>query len=239
MDRALRWIRHCCVCGKIAPPIDFLCVRCEIEIGKIMNSPQELRQADYPFPVYSLFTWTRENDHFLRPVLYGLKGGFAPNVLNRWLEILTAQRMHASASPYRPIFVIPPRAESVIGSRTRDHGWLINQSLAAQWRTSIYDGLELKPAYDDQGGGQLARHLFGWAKTRSQKHKSRGERLMMRFAARGELKEFHGLRTTVFADDVITTGATALAAYLALDDPHSYEVWTLACRPKLARSPRV
>ena len=61
----------------------------------------------------------------------------------------------------------------------------------------------------------------------------------MRFEARGDLKDFHGIRAAIFADDVITTGATALAAYMALGDPPSFEVWTLACRPKLARPARV
>jgi predicted amidophosphoribosyltransferase len=43
-----------------------------------------------------------------------------------------------------------------------------------------------------------------------------------------------GCRTIVLVDDVMTSGATALAAYMALGDPQLFEVWTIANRPKLA-----
>lgn len=38
----------------------------------------------------------------------------------------------------------------------------------------------------------------------------------------------------LFADDVITTGSTAIAAYMALGDPSDFEVWTMVNRPRLA-----
>jgi predicted amidophosphoribosyltransferase len=41
-----------------------------------------------------------------------------------------------------------------------------------------------------------------------------------------------------FVDDVITSGSTAMAAYLALGDPDYFEAWTLVCRPKLAGKSR-
>lgn len=40
--------------------------------------------------------------------------------------------------------------------------------------------------------------------------------------------------SVIFVDDIITSGATAQAAYEALGRPKHYQVWTLASRPKLA-----
>ena len=237
LAQTFRWIRHCCVCGKISPPIDLLCTSCEVDVGRLVNSPLDLRQRDYPFAVYSLFTWTRENDYLLRPVLYSLKGGYAPQILGRWLRLLSSHRIQAAAVPYRPSFILPPRAPSIFGVRARDHGWLINQRLAADWRADIYDGLIHRHA--SCGAGIISQRWSERMRHNAQKRKTRGERFSQRFEARGDLKDFHGLRTSVFADDVITTGATALAAYMALGDPPSFEVWTLACRSKLARPARV
>ena len=202
LDQALRWIRHCCICGKISPPIDLLCPSCEAEVGQLMNAPVDLRQRDYPFAVYSLFTWTRENDHLLRPVLYGLKGGYAPHILGRWLQLLSSHRIQATAVPFRPTFIIPPRVHSVFGTRAQDHGWLINQRLAADWRTQAYDGLfhQCAKSMGEKGAPQWWSE---WRVKGAQKYKTRGERLSMRFEARGDLKDFHGIRAEIFADDVI------------------------------------
>ncbi len=38
----------------------------------------------------------------------------------------------------------------------------------------------------------------------------------------------------VFADDVLTTGSTARAAFKALGKPSGFEVWAIVWRPKLA-----
>jgi predicted amidophosphoribosyltransferase len=75
---------------------------------------------------------------------------------------------------------------------------------------------------------------------KSQKSQDLAERAECRFQLRVDRQTVQDLLASspgpiVFVDDVITSGATAMAAYMALEDPSRFEVWTLANRPKLAR----
>lgn len=65
-----------------------------------------------------------------------------------------------------------------------------------------------------------------------QKRKSAKDRFRRQFKLKPGIR-VKGARI-VFVDDLITSGATALAAYRALNSPVDFEVWTIARRPKLA-----
>lgn len=214
IDSVLRWLRSCAICHSIRPPISLVCDRCAEKLDVCFNRQNELKQPGYPFPVYSLITWTDENDHLVRPLLHGFKGGWPIGATEKWMELLSHLRSGHDRVDF-PRFVFPPPSKS--GSK--DHSWLLANLLASSWERS-------KPICLSRVGNDSA--------SEKQKTKSAAERTRRRFASIESEKITYPEATWVFVDDVITTGSTAMAAYMALGDPDRFEAWTLACRPKLA-----
>ena len=218
-DSLLRWFRSCAVCESALPPIDFLCESCWIKFDRLRNRGGWLSQPGYPFPVFSLLTWTDENDAFVRPFIYGLKRGFAVSGLEKLTQLLVFERNWGRENS--PPFLIHPASSN----GKPDHSQMLALLLASQWGSATY------PLDWDEASQT--------AKTRSQKQLNVSARSERRFAeVFGEIRHSQTLTTRVFVDDVITSGATAVAGHLALGCPERYEVWTLVCRPKLATSTR-
>lgn len=214
-DQLLRWGRTCAICRSIWPPIDLVCESCQERLLAVANRGSELKQKDYPFPVHSLWTWDDGRDALLRPVLNAFKGGYAYRFAKLAAEVLVHERSPGRMD--RVCFLYPRHTKSDF----RDHAWLLAQTFASMWpgRMLIFG---LVPSNADAG---------------IQKLKTVVDRSRIRFAPLDPEKISHlsiESATWIFIDDVITSGATALAAFMASGEPHSFEVWTLACRPKLA-----
>jgi predicted amidophosphoribosyltransferase len=220
IDRVLKWFRVCAVCRSPWPPIELLCEKCLARLRPYLNSGENLRQQGYPFPVYSLITWSDETDQFAKPLLHAFKKGWAFGAATTFAEVLSSERRSLS-EVVDPLFVHPPA--SVEGRR--DHSWLLAQALAENWDTEC---LALLPK--------------GHAPATPQKKQKAGERANRRFVPVTQENFSHSGGASgvpfVFVDDVITSGSTAMAAYMALGDPDRFEVWTLVCRPKLAGKSR-
>jgi predicted amidophosphoribosyltransferase len=174
-----------------------------------------LKQIGYPFPVYSLFTWNQKTEALVRPLLHSFKGGRAFRATRLFADALayeTACEIGSSLAP--PCFVHPPSS----GPSRNDHSWLLTSVLSAHWPgTGI---LCLK-----QKDGELG----------SQKGKTAQERRLKRYERVDPCENFSSPGTSwIFVDDVITSGSTAMAAYMALGDPDRFTVLSLICRPKLA-----
>lgn len=66
-----------------------------------------------------------------------------------------------------------------------------------------------------------------------QKIKNRLERLAVKMTSK--LQFLGSNKRIIFVDDVITTGATALAAFKALGEPKHFEVCSIVCNPSISQ----
>lgn len=216
-DRVLRWFRCCAVCSSSLPPIDLLCGICWQKFEELRNRGEWLSQPGYPFAVYSLLTWTDENDAFVRPFIYGLKRGWQVGAFEKLTQLLAFERNWGREKP-APVLVHPASSDGRI-----DHSRILGALLGEAWSREA--------------------HSLDWdedtlrANRISQKRLNASARTERRFEeVVGEARSFEPRASRVFVDDVITSGATALAAHLALGRPEGFEVWALVSRPKLATS---
>ena len=225
------------MCAAALPPVDLLCPVCWREMGLHINSGERLRQPGYPFPVYSLMTWTPRNETFVKPFIYGFKGGRTVAAATKLATFFLNERMHSSTAtePLAPATIV--QAPSLKFDHSSLWAHALSHPLATQSLAALRD---VTPA--------------GFDSSKGQKNRRQGERANRRYELREHFAGFFTpapaekpdplidisssfpSRRIVFADDVITSGATAMAAYMALGDPDQFEVWTLVARPRLAGS---
>ncbi len=211
-------LRSCAVCTSFLPPVDLLCESCWIEFGRLMNRGAALKQENTVFPTYSLLTWTPQNQHFVKPLIYGFKGGRTVRAAAKLATLFLSERFlfeQSLAHKKGSEFVVPAASDQF------DHSWLWARQIADLLLSQEWPLLKDK----EQGSGR-------------QKQLRQGERGRRRslvkehFAKHAELAKV--AKRIVFADDVITSGSTAMAAFMALGDPDHFEVWTIVARPRLA-----
>lgn len=180
-------------------------------IKNTTGGSRRLAQAGYNFPVYSLFTWTPETDAALRPLVHSLKRGWAPSAVDRLAEWFCFER--SRLGPMSANCVVPAPGSSF------DHAKAWGEALGTRLQRPIVDVLQKAPK-----------------QVRLQRSRSATERAELRFQLKtpGKTGQNAYGGPHLFVDDVITTGSTAMAAYMALGDPKGFEVWTMVNRPRLA-----
>ena len=203
------WLAHlraCPHCHSWLGKTDLFCASC----WEFVLANRLWKKIDeYRLDITSLFCW-REGDEIISELIYSLKGGGlkeANERLARWIL--------ASVEPKDLVgvtFVPAPARE--LGQR--DHASMLAKSLS---------DLSCRPLV-----GALQRIDID-----TQKHLSRSDRLMSKLDLSGAMSvEEANKQSIIFIDDVVTTGATAQAAYLAMGRPKNFKVWALAYRPRLA-----
>lgn len=201
------WLRCCDRCRSCAVPIDLYCEHCWSQVFAHTYADATPACEESTFRVFSLFEW--RNDR-IGEVIYALKGGVRASAFDRLAGEFSVRRSSAGFVGPGVIVPSPPRP----GQRL-DHAVVWASALARLW------GFPLENA--------LSRMSNDQQKLLSVSERSRKELDL--------LKNRKGLvndgERIIFADDVYTTGATARAAYEALGRPSKFEVWTVACRPRL------
>ncbi|MGE5085573.1 MAG: ComF family protein, partial [Bacillota bacterium] len=161
------------------------------------------------FDLYAAFRWRPGASDVLSSQLVYLKGPRDSDDWKYWAARFIQRRLNIAALD-RPIRIVP--APSSTGKR--DHAFFWAKALS------------------HEVGGDLFPCLKK-AQSRKQRGSSLSERLTLQFDLdenNSDLPIDWPEVLWVFADDIVTTGSTALAAYKALGSPPHFEVWTLAKR---------
>ena len=217
LSKITEHLRACANCGRgtfiRTFPIDLYCSACW---SKLLEKSLVSPASDYPFKVWSLFVWSNFSPE-VENLIYSLKGGGLPSAFSKIAERF-AFELSSDRVLSRVTLVIPPSARNPANDHARAWGSALGEVL----------GLEIESPFEFATEGKTNDFLA----LAPQKRLAVKERFERQF----KLKDGIDLsdRSIVFVDDLITSGATALAAYKALNSPVDFEVWTIARRPKLA-----
>lgn len=158
----------------------------------------------------ALWDWDGDNDCLLRRFLLSLKGGRGSRPLWQELAAALVSRVQPLPRAQEPWVIVPspPRNQRQI-----DHAGRLARELVTLLRQE--EALPLRRLPTPKRQKQLARGArMGNAEQAIQMDRLPG-------------KTFTNV---IFVDDVITTGATARAAWLSLGRPERFVVWSLARR---------
>ena len=166
-----------------------------------------LRLQDH-FPHIRLFDWTSNHDIFIRFFLKSLKKGADRSIFDEMSQEILCRIINFQSLDKK--FVLVPAPPGPERGFLQDHACLLARSL------SYFSGLRLK---------NILVSLTNWKK---QAQKTRAERKHLSFQTPVGAPRYDHV---IFVDDVLTTGATARAVYLALGRPARFLALTLAWRP--------
>jgi hypothetical protein len=163
------------------------------------------------FPSFALLSWTPESQKYIKPIIYSLKGGRNKRLLQRLKQSFAPQLLDYIRPGPKLVLCPPARRGSF------NHARLIAESFFQFWQAET-TLLELVSNSSSRGARQ--------------KQRSVEERKAISFQGlKVDLSRFEQI---LFVDDVITSGATAKAAFLACGESGCFEAFAIADRVKLA-----
>ena len=184
-----------------------------------------------------LLDWTLENDHFIRSIIQSLKGRHNLGLFSELAQIFS-QKLKEAGLISPPLILTPcpgrggafsPVLSSLFSflkiskpplipkKNCVDHGFFLAESLSKQIKAPLHNILSY-PIDSENSGREI-----------KQKQQSLSARNIRRFIC---IKKPPKNNLIVFVDDILTSGATARAAYQALGKPPLFMIWSLFWRKK-------
>lgn len=201
----ISYLRNCKHCGlsffhNQLKPIDFFCKKCWTTLEK-ERAPANFKIYKSPeIIVKPLFLW-KKKDSIVGSMIHGLKGGTPEDIIRKVsLEIVFREA-------HRMNLLIVPVPSSKVGEK--DHAYQIANIISQELEVDLWNGLI-------------------WENKRTnQKFLKKTERFVSSIAKTEDLPRG---KQVILIDDLVTTGATASAAFKAIKSLNQIEVWALACR---------
>ena len=156
-----------------------------------------------------LFDWNGENDFFIRLFLNSLKKGGPRFIFNK----ITMEYVHRVVQKYPiPMETVLVPAPVRSDHCSSDHAFCLALSFSRLMGLDLFNPLRRSHFLKKEG---------------FQKGRDRQERKKIKFHINKD--SFHP-KKIIFVDDILTTGATARAAWQALKKPRCFVIFTLAWR---------
>ncbi len=197
--------RNCKHCGlsffhNDFKPIDFFCKKCWFGLEKYKTPPQFKIYKSPEVLVRPLFLWD-EKESEVGNLIHGLKGGTPFEIIRKLsLEII------ARESPAQDAIIVPVPSSKV---GEKDHAYQIAGIISEELGLRLWCGLQWEN------------------KSTNQKFLKKTERFVSTMI---KTEKLPCTKKVILIDDLVTTGATAMAAYKAIKSLNKIEVWALACR---------
>lgn len=211
MNNILAQFRFCWICKRYSG-VRFFCKACENlyddEIGADWAEVEGL-------PVISYLRWTTRSAPWIRPLLYNLKEASFKNsthlsLARNLLSDIYWNNDSLHLKGLQKLLVVPPT------TRESNHALSWAGALLESWEGEVVDPFLTAPS----DGRQKALR--------------RKERARKTFKLKEKMTISQANKTVIMADDLITTGYTAAAAFKALGSPSAFCSICIARRPRLA-----
>ena len=216
------FFRSCAVCHLSAPPIFWICSYCHKKLqNQFLPIRDRIRQQNDNTHI-RLLDWRKDNHSFIGSFIYSLKNQSAGVILSKIALELSYSYIYreeknqigknkAQKSSIYSSSVLVPAPPSQNSKKKTDHAFHLAEKLSSVLKIPVQ-----------------TLNLQNLSVALKQKQMAKTERKKRRFIVQNANLFLD--KKIIFIDDVLTTGATARAVYLALNKPKNFLILTLAWR---------